>query len=509
MSDAQLRDLERRARETGDPADALAYRLMRIRMGREELPETSYQVLELHLKSLKKKIASYAKRAHKHGQIPLALHVGEKTWIDRATPDGRTARLPIYAVTMIGDAPTTDDWTFISALHHTPSGTVIQRAWGITEADFSEDALVKYRDRDSACEHCNLRRRRNDTYVLRNKHDGTVIQVGRTCLGDFLSTSPEAALYQFKTERALTEMLLKGGDLDDKANPEWGVDFLSFLTHLNALVRRRGSASNYLAPGAWRSALRVGIFKTPDDNELVGNLMSSDHGLAQQILAEAHEHLKPAQEGQSQADHNLAVIVAEDTVSERHTRVAATILDWYRRRDDQRKAEQATAERALLADPAYRAAEITKTLQGHVTAIRGTGNTITLGADDLARLILANGDLDATRVRLRELLGTDAPLGDHLGNENETGTWRLEVIRLRDYIDRRRGNHTMTVVGLRDAYGRRAVWFATREEAKGLSKSQQIMVSATIYRCGTDRYSNDPETTLHRVQIQSSANTSV
>lgn len=426
MSDQRIRELERLSRESGDPEIALRYRMARIRAGLETMPTTSYQVLELHLKSLEKKVKSYAKRAQKQGLIPLALHVGTKTWVERSTPDGRTARLPVYSVTMIGDAPTTDDWTFIAALHHTPSGTVIQRAWGVTEANFPEADLVKFRDRDSACEHCNLRRKRNDTYVLQHKTNGTVIQVGRTCLGDFLSCSPEAALYQFKTERKLTEILQKSNDLDDKARPEWGVSFVSFLSHLCA-TKRNLSRSRYQALNSWHNAMRYGI--SDSEGKLARGLGSEDIEQARKVLAAAREHLKPAQEGLSQRDHNLAVIVAEDTVSNRHAGLASTVLGWYDRFQRAQKAK-------IYLDPSERARDIVAAVSqfSNLAPLAASGTTVTLGADDFARLLLANGELDSVRAKLREIMGEGEPEADsqHLGEEGEQGTWNLTVTRLRD-----------------------------------------------------------------------------
>lgn len=506
MSDARYRELGREAEATGDPEAALAYRLYGIRMGFEEMPETSYQVLEFHLKSLQKKINSYAKRAKKHGTIPLALHVGEKTWIERPTPDGRTARLPIFKVTVIGDAPTTEDWKFIAALHHTPSGTVIQRAWGVNENDFAEERLVGYRDKDSACEHCSLRRKRNDTYVLENRQDGTVIQVGRTCLGAFLSTSPEAALYQFKTEKQLTDLLVKGDELDEKAKPEWGVPFLTFLTHLNAGVRRRGHYNGFLTSTAWLTGLRTGLFT--ENGVLTGDAEVEDYHRSRAILEDARVNLQPAQEGLSQADHNLAVIVAEDTVSDRHSRLAGTILAWARRREEAARAEEARKARERFNDPTQRAHAILSALAPHATSHLTTNNgVITLGADDLARLILANGTLDETRTKLREILGEPAAPkgnGDYLGVEGEEGTWALEVTRLRNYDDRRSGS-PKTVVGLKDEEGRMAIWFAGRVEASQLRRGDRIALKATVHRCGKDRYTRKPETVLTHCEVATPA----
>ena len=45
---------------------------------------------------------------------------------------------------------------------------------------------AEYKNSDFACEHCNTHRRRNKVAVIRNTEDGSIMQVGYTCLQDFI-----------------------------------------------------------------------------------------------------------------------------------------------------------------------------------------------------------------------------------------------------------------------------------------------------------------------------------
>ena len=61
-----------------------------------------------------------------------------------------------------------------------------------TKERLGDNAIYKgnipddYKNNDFACEHCNTHRRRNKVAVIRNTEDGSIMQVGYTCLSDFI-----------------------------------------------------------------------------------------------------------------------------------------------------------------------------------------------------------------------------------------------------------------------------------------------------------------------------------
>ena len=61
-----------------------------------------------------------------------------------------------------------------------------------TKERVGKDAIYKgnipaeYKNNDFACEHCSTNRRRNKVAVIRNTEDGSIMQVGYTCLQDFI-----------------------------------------------------------------------------------------------------------------------------------------------------------------------------------------------------------------------------------------------------------------------------------------------------------------------------------
>ena len=78
------------------------------------------------------------------------------------------------------------DYEFVCKLEHTDEGNILHTLEGKT-------VPAQYRECDAFCDHCKLRRRRNDTFVLHHTIQDTYIQVGRNCLADFLGRSADSA----------------------------------------------------------------------------------------------------------------------------------------------------------------------------------------------------------------------------------------------------------------------------------------------------------------------------
>lgn len=71
-------------------------------------------------------------------------------------------------------------WEFVSRIDHSQeSGNIIRSYPG-------RETPERYRNAGSYCEHCNVMRRRRDTYIVCNEETGEYKQVGSSCLKDFL-----------------------------------------------------------------------------------------------------------------------------------------------------------------------------------------------------------------------------------------------------------------------------------------------------------------------------------
>jgi len=94
------------------------------------------------------------------------------------------------------------------------------------------------------CDHCNTKRKRNTTFVLRSKVDGSTVQVGSTCLRDFLgydaSDLIRALRFMTKFSNVVAHYLYApltttAGKFHDKQKRQYGVREILMLT--NAVIR--------------------------------------------------------------------------------------------------------------------------------------------------------------------------------------------------------------------------------------------------------------------------------
>ena len=93
--------------------------------------------------------------------------------------DGR--KYKVINVLLTAENPKIDGWQFVATLDHSMDTGNIVRAVPNTDIAIP----VKYRTCAPSCDHCNIRRKRNDTYLLFCEETSEFKQVGSTCLIDF------------------------------------------------------------------------------------------------------------------------------------------------------------------------------------------------------------------------------------------------------------------------------------------------------------------------------------
>lgn len=119
--------------------------------------------------------------------------------------DGRFWKVPVtrISLTLVGETPRFKGWTFSAVLQRLDEENIVRTVPG-------ESIPSIYRTRCSHCDHCNTNRKRNDTYVLRHD-DGRYVQVGSSCISDFLG-GDDAETIVLKAEiLSLAESILEDG----------------------------------------------------------------------------------------------------------------------------------------------------------------------------------------------------------------------------------------------------------------------------------------------------------
>lgn len=150
-----------------------------------------YQIPEQNLSHFRTKIDALIRRAVKLKFPAPSYKVGAPHEISRTTLDldgsTYTEWFTIFDVTVEGVAPCFSGWRFHSTVDYEEgSASVIFRT-----VRGSSPVPERFRTLGSICEHCKTKRRRSAVYLLAHD-DGRVIQVGKSCLKDFLGhASPD------------------------------------------------------------------------------------------------------------------------------------------------------------------------------------------------------------------------------------------------------------------------------------------------------------------------------
>ncbi len=212
-----------------------------------------FRILAGNINLLQKALNDSNKKATKLG-VPCAtmkvLRTEDVATVVKGKETGRFHKVAIIEVT--GGVPKLAGWELVGLLHH------------ITTDEAGKDMTVQhtmpgkvipviYKNQANVCEHCNVNRRRNTTFVLRNA-DARHIQVGSSCLADFLGFNADPmALARFAEQFAMLEAKMKEED-EKAATPilRGKADFYGsrlFLAYTAATIRAYG----WLSKGKARS----------------------------------------------------------------------------------------------------------------------------------------------------------------------------------------------------------------------------------------------------------------
>jgi hypothetical protein len=303
----------------------------------------TFPVLLSRLAGVVAGLEALAKRATRKGLTPVAFAVG-KAYTTREHVNAGTrcdtlsgllcsgcanvARVPL---TLTGDAPHFEGWTFLAALQHLDGENIVRAVPG-------EDVPAMYRNRGPACDHCKVVRLRNDTFVVRHDN-GRTVQVGSTCVRDFLGGTAEAdKLAGQATMLAQARGIAEGGCEGEGFGGSSSGDSMlsSFLPVVAWCVEAQGWVSrtkareeggSATADRAWtylgnkREAEKAGVNVTDAHTALAMSAeFWAEHLTDAEVDAEKGEYL-----------HNLRAVARTGLVTFRSSGIAASMVTAYQR----------------------------------------------------------------------------------------------------------------------------------------------------------------------------------
>lgn len=338
------------------------------------------------MKKLTKKAARY--------NVPFTSSFGPVYAQERRDENRKKIMVNVIDVTIDGETPKVGEYEFIASVEFTPAGNFVDTPPGV-------EVPADYRETDDRCEHCKVNRSRKHVFVVRSVETGEFVQVGRTCLRDFLGIDdPKHIIGAFKFWRSF----FGGGDDDEGfggfGSHEHMESLQNVLAKTNALIRMFGWASIGHANADERITATVhrlwatyGIEPASQKARAIlrEEMKESDETLAQAVI----DWVRADTTNTSDYFHNLRIAFTDDVLyGDRRTGLAISAVASYHRAMD-RELERAKAAEENKAS--QHQGEIKERIRGMrltVKMIRDMGDN-GFGPSELVKMADEDGNLFA------------------------------------------------------------------------------------------------------------------
>lgn len=200
----------------------------------------TYEIPKFNLDALNENLARLNKRAEKLGCPPVGIRIIREFEVERRGKSGVKYKQAMLEVEPVGESPRLNGWRLVAAIERLESGENLVRT--VPGATCPEH----YRDTDSSCDHCKTDRRRKEVFVLQHE-DGRYVQVGRSCIADFLGhVSVENLVAQAEWRMSIADMINAAGDSEwyGGSRGECVVPIQEFLGATAVVIRKLGWVSN-------------------------------------------------------------------------------------------------------------------------------------------------------------------------------------------------------------------------------------------------------------------------
>jgi hypothetical protein len=283
-------------------------------------------VLEARLEEALEALKKLAKKAERYGTPPITWTLSEVREDVREDRDGRKVRVLVRDIVFSSlEAPKVGNYTFIAKLELTPNGAIIDSIPG-------EVLPERFRHTKGECEHCQQNRFRKHLFVVRD-HEGQLVQVGRSCLRDYMGMDTPASVsarFNFLREAAdLGEEFGGSGIIENSA--------LELLAVTTTAIRLWGWVPKSAPEWAGKpTAEKIAPWFWVSPSDTVGQayrdalraaITEADWKTAQAVL----DWVASEEAGDSEYIHNLRVILAPGIVPMNRRGYACSAVAAYQR----------------------------------------------------------------------------------------------------------------------------------------------------------------------------------
>ena len=145
-----------------------------------------FAIYEENMPKFEKALNRIKNKCEKYNCPFVYNEIGEEFRTETITTDedGTILASPIeitrrFAIVEVEAKPVIDNWELIASLEHTKEGNIIHSVRNDIEIPKRYYNVAPY------CEHCNTKRYRKNSFIIRNTETNEFKQVGKTCLNDF------------------------------------------------------------------------------------------------------------------------------------------------------------------------------------------------------------------------------------------------------------------------------------------------------------------------------------
>jgi hypothetical protein len=314
-----------------------------------------YTIFEHNFSVLTKKLTNLNQKLTRIGASPVAFSVTGQH--DVPANDNPTKLLRTFDIEVSCANPSHNGWKFIATIVHTDEGNIVRAVPGF-------EVSAEHRDRPTWCDHCKTNRQRHDTYIVRHD-DGRTMQVGSSCLGEFIGSANPNTLCK------AAEHMLNAFDVCDAAQSRnwlggegagvYRIDLDTFLANVAATVLAQGqyvtrksayeqhtTATSDIARNSRYEVTPEAIKLATDARNWVLNTYSpaitdvdglSDGAIIDMIT----DSFKSSNRQLSDFEHNLLAAARAEAIEPRLCGIAAYIVEAYRRAQPKTKPTQLDA----------------------------------------------------------------------------------------------------------------------------------------------------------------------
>jgi hypothetical protein len=379
----------------------------------------SIEISELGLRFLKEKIAKLNEKALRWGVPKMELKIisERKEPVKRKDIWGREELVRekiFYTVSIIGDTPKVEGYTFIAKVQHSTGGeNILNIAPGSTVRNLPEI----YRTAKSECDVCKQSRERFNTFILQldkedqqrfsDKKVGDLIQVGSACLKRFLPGISVDALIHYAQMLEDIRAYKRGseGDWDDEGGEgrEPGAPN-AYRDHIYTETIMKYICLVYVVRGKYIPKSKADFDNIPTSQEALSTMFDFDlrvddeHKGHVQKMAESNPSLiKQAEElrakvvnwmkntnftemvpaGSEWSDyyHNLNVVSKASTISSKNIGYLAGVFQNYLKKEGMKEKEAAAKGKGYIGKVGERVS-----FNGLVRGIRSFESSFARGA---------------------------------------------------------------------------------------------------------------------------------